>query len=180
MRRLIITLTILGIISAVVLAFVYEWTTPKIEEHTRAARESAILAVLPESDSFREVKKSGMVFYEGNKDNEVAMIISGGGFQGQIELMIGANPTTEKIYAIRVLNHSETPGLGANITGEKFGNNFTNKPFGEYEVVKKPVDQKQEPYKVEAISGATISSEKVTSIIEEAIKELKEVYGSEA
>lgn len=180
MKKLIITLTILGIISALALAFVYQWTTPKIKKHAEVAQEKAILAVLPESDGYTEVQKNNITFYEGNKDNEVAIIVSGGGFQGQIKLMIGANPVEGKIFGIRVLNHSETPGLGANIIGEKFQSNFKNKPFGDYQVVKKPVDQNQEPYKVEAISGATISSEKVTAIIERAVKTLKDVYGGEA
>ncbi|MFP4015702.1 MAG: RnfABCDGE type electron transport complex subunit G [Halanaerobiales bacterium] len=179
MSKLIITLTIIGLISAMSLAFVYEWTTPMIEKHQEEARKEALKAVLPESDSFKEVEIAGVTFYEGNKDNEVAMIATGGGFQGQIEMMIGFNPEEEKIYAIRVLNHSETPGLGANITTVEFEENYQNKPFGvgDYTVVKRPAKADDE---VEAISGATISSEKVTTIIEEAIVKLKLAYGGEA
>ncbi|MFP4661558.1 MAG: RnfABCDGE type electron transport complex subunit G [Halanaerobiales bacterium] len=178
MSKLVITLTIIGIVSALSLAFVYEWTTPMIEEHQEEARKKALGAVLPESDSFKEVEIDGITFYEGNADNEVAMIAAGGGFQGQIEMMIGFNPEERKIYAIRVLNHSETPGLGANITTEEFEKNYYNKPFGDgdFEVVKHPIESDDE---VEAISGATISSEKVTNIIEEAISTLTLAYGGE-
>lgn len=177
MKKLILTLALLGFISALSLAFVYEWTTPMIEEHQEVAKKEAILQVLPESDGYQEVEKDGLTFYEGNKDGEIAMITKGGGFQGEIELMLGFNPTENKIYAIKVLNHSETPGLGAFITGEKYESNFINKPYGDYKVVKRPVDN---PYEVEAISGATISSVKVTDIVEKALEQIKSVYGGEA
>ncbi|MFW6022169.1 MAG: FMN-binding protein [Halanaerobiaceae bacterium] len=177
MKNLIITLTILGIVSALSLAIVYERTTPMIKKHQEVAKREAILEVLPSSDSYTEESKNGMIFYEGNRGNEVAVIASGGGFQGQIEIMIGANPESGIIYGIQVLTHSETPGLGANITSEDFESNFREKPFGNYSVVKRPAAEATE---VEAISGATISSEKVTNIIEEAIDSIKLAYGGGA
>lgn len=176
MKRLILTLTIIGLISALALAFVYQLTLPIIEEHQAETKKEAILAVLPESDSYKEVVKKGVIFYEGNIEGEIAMSVKGGGFQGEIELMLGANPYEGKIYAIKVISHSETPGLGANIIGEKFERNFLDKPFGEYLVVKRPVANSTE---VEAISGATISTQKVTDIVSEAIKQMKLAYGGE-
>jgi electron transport complex protein RnfG len=173
-KKLVLTLTILGLFSALALAFVFEWTSPLIKEHQEATKKEAILAVLPQSDDYKEVQKEDITFYEGNKGGEVAMIAQGGGFQGMIRLMIGTNPGEGKIYAIRILEHSETPGLGAFITGDKYRSNFKDKPFGDYKVVKRPAEN---PYEVEAISGATISSEKVTRIVEEAVKEIERVYG---
>ncbi|MEJ6950432.1 RnfABCDGE type electron transport complex subunit G [Natronospora cellulosivora (SeqCode)] len=177
MKKIVLTLTLLGIISALLLAFVYQITTPIIEEHQEKARREAVLNVLPESDSYQEVEKNGIIFYEGNVENELALIVSGSGFQGEIEIMVGVNPTDGMIYAIRVLNHSETPGLGANITTDRFLANFENKPFGDYDVVKRPINNE---YEVEGISGATISSENVSTIIESAIEKVSTVYGGEA
>ncbi len=174
MKKLVLTLTILGLFSALALAFVFQWTTPYINEHQEIAKKEAILAVLPQSDDYQEVQKDGITFYKGNMNGEVAMITQGGGFQGTIRLMIGTNPEEGKIYGIRILEHSETPGLGAFITSDKYRGNFQDKPFGEYKVVKRPIDNQ---YEVEAISGATISSEKVTGIIEKAVKEIERIYG---
>ena len=174
MKKLIFTLTILGLISAFLLAFVYQWTTPLIEEHQERIRKEAIMEVLPESDSYQEVEKNGLIFYEGNIDNEIAVRVSGNGFQGEIVLMIGTNPVEGIIYGVRVLDHSETPGLGANITSERFQSNFQNKPFGDYDLVKRPINNDNE---VEAIAGATISSENMTDIIEKAIEDIKQAYG---
>ncbi len=180
LSKLIITLTVIGLVSAFALAFVFLWTTPKIEEHQAMAKEEAIRAVLPGAEEIQEVKKGDQIFYEGYKSGSrvgVAMVAEGGGFQGMIELMLGTDPASGKIYGIRVLTHSETPGLGANITGKKYKTNFVDKPFGDYNVVKRPAES---PMEVEAISGATISSEKVTTIVEKAVEDIESVYGGGA
>ncbi len=178
---LIITLTVIGIVSAILLAFVYQWTTPYIEKHQAKAQEAAVFTVLPEAERYQEVTKDGMTFFEGydsaNSRVGVAMVVTGGGFQGNIELMVGVDLSKQQINTISILNHQETPGLGARITEKAYRNNFANKPFGEYQVVKRePTD----PMQVEAISGATISSEKVTIIVENAIQKIQQAYGGGA
>mgnify|MGYP000002109681 FL=1 len=175
--KLVMTLTIIGIISALSLAFVYEWTTPYIEKHAAKARESGIFEVVPEAESYEEVTKNGIKFYEGYKSGQrvgVALIEEGPGFQGMIKLMVGANPANGEIYGIKILEHEETPGLGANITTDSYKSNFEGKPFGEYDVIKR---ETSDPYQVEAIAGATISSEKVTRIVEDAVDKIQNAYG---
>lgn len=175
---MIIVLSIIGIISAVLLAYVYQWTLPYINKHQQKKEKEAVFAVLPEADDYQKVKKSGLTFYEGYNQSGsrigVAMKITGGGFQGKITLMVGTDPERKKIYGIEVIDHMETPGLGANITGREFKSNFNNKPFGDYKVIKRPADTSLE---VEAISGATISSTKVTNIVETAFKKVQKAYG---
>ena len=175
--KLVFTLTIIGIISALSLAFVYEWTTPYIEKHAAKARENGIFEVIPEAESYKKVTKKGKTFYEGYKSGQkvgVAIIENGPGFQGMIKLMVGADPANGEIYGIKILAHEETPGLGANITTDSYKSNFKGKPFGEYDVVKRKTT---DPYKVEAIAGATISSRKVTEIVEDAVDKIQDAYG---
>ena len=178
MAKLVVTLTVIGIISALVLAFVYQWTTPYINKHKVETKKEAVLTVIPDAAEYKKIEKKGKTFYEGfNKNGDrvgVAVITKGPGFQGIIKLMVGTNPQDGKIYGIKILSHQETPGLGARITGDEYKSNFKEKPFGEYKVVKKETD---DPYQVEAISGATISSTKVTNIIEKAVAEIKSAYG---
>ncbi len=175
--KLVLTLTVIGIISAVGLTFVYEWTTPYIEKHAVKAREGAIREVIPEAERYEEVTKNGNTFYEGYNSGQrvgVALIAKGSGYQGIIEVMVGADPENGKINGIKILSHEETPGLGANITTDDYKSNFVDKPFGEYEVIKR---ETSEPYQVEAIAGATISSEKVTDIVENAVDTIEAAYG---
>jgi DnaJ-class molecular chaperone len=81
----------------------------------------------------------------------------------------------KKINGIRILEHQETPGLGAKITDEEYKGNFKGKPFSEdYNVIKR---ETSDPYKVKAIAGATISSQKVTNIVEGAVQEFETAYG---
>ncbi|RCW54943.1 MULTISPECIES: RnfABCDGE type electron transport complex subunit G [Halanaerobium] len=177
-RNLILTLAAIGIISALLLTFVYEWTTPYIQANQAKAQKQAINEVLPNVEEVEEVEKNGNVFYEGYDNNGnrigVAFKNSGGGYNGMIEVMIGVDLNNEKIYKISVLNHQETPGLGARITEDDFKSNFVNKPFGDYTVVKKPPT---EDTQVEAIAGATISSESITKVIENGLDKITEAYG---
>lgn len=177
-RNLIITLATIGIISALLLTFVYEWTTPYIEANQAQARKQAINEVLPGVEEVEEVEKNGNLFYEGYDANGnrigVAFQNSGGGYNGPIEIMIGVNLESDKIYKISILNHQETPGLGARITENQFKSNFEDKPFGDYSVVKSPPSEEMQ---VEAIAGATISSENTTRIIEDGLDKINSAYG---
>ncbi|MGM0547816.1 MAG: RnfABCDGE type electron transport complex subunit G [Bacillota bacterium] len=178
MKSLIITLSVIGIVSALALTFVYEWTTPYIVANQAKAQKQAINEVLPGVEEVKEVEKDNNVFYEGYDQNGsrigVAFKNSGGGYNGQIEVMIGVNLENEKIYKISVLNHQETPGLGARITEPDFKSNFENKPFGNYQVVKTPPTKETQ---VEAIAGATISSDSITEVIQEGLEIVTSAYG---
>jgi electron transport complex protein RnfG len=91
-----------------------------------------------------------------------------------IEIMIGVDLNEEKIYEFSVLNHAETPGLGARITEPQFKSNFEDKTFADYTVVKTPPQKETE---VQAIAGATISSVSVTRIIESGLDKVTAAYG---
>ncbi len=177
-RNLILTLATIGIISALLLTFVYEWTTPYIQANQAEARKQAINEVLPDVDEVEEVEKNGNLFYEGfdAEGNQIGVAFqnSGGGYNGPIEIMIGVDLDSDKIYKISVLNHQETPGLGARITENEFKSNFEDKSFGDYSVVKTPPSEEMQ---VQAIAGATISSENTTRIIEDALEKINSAYG---
>ena len=178
---LIITMTIIGMLSALALSFVYSWTEPRIEEHRAERLRNAVFNVLPDSEDYNEVEKNDEVFYEGidSSGNKVgvAVIATGPGFQGEIDVVVGVNPRTEKLYGIEILDHEETPGLGARIEDEEYKDNFVDKPFGDYNVIK---GHSEGDYDIEAISGATVSSENVAEIVEEAIDLIKNVYRGDA
>lgn len=180
MPRLIIVLTVIAILSGLVLAFTFNVTNEKIIENAEIKKQKAITEVLPGLEEYELQKKGDFVYYQGydSADNPIGIAVeaSGGGFQGEIKMMIGLLPGEKKISAIKILDHLETPGLGARITEGGFKSNFLDKPFGEYNVVKRPVANKLE---VEAISGATISSEAVAVIIEDTLKRLEEAFGGE-
>ncbi len=96
----------------------------------------------------------------------------GQGFADRIEVLIAVNADVSTIAGIYVLDQKETPGLGDYITGQDFRSRFAGKPTG-----KKLVVVKSDPTadnEIRALTGATISSESVSGIVNDAIANLKE------
>ncbi len=180
MSRMIIVLTVIAILSGVVLAFTFNMTNDKIIHNAEVKKQKAISEVLPGLESYELKQKGDLSYYQGFDANKnpigIAVEAMGGGFQGEIKMMIGFIVAEKKISAIKILSHLETPGLGARITEDGFKSNYKDKPFGDYNVVKRPAANDLE---VEAISGATISSDAVTTIIENTLKAVEEAFGGE-
>jgi electron transport complex protein RnfG len=97
---------------------------------------------------------------------------SGPGFADEIRLLIGLDCEATVITGMYVLDQKETPGLGALIASKPFCEYFKEIPTNRtLEVVTtKPTASNQ----IEALTGATISSQSVASIVNSAVKELKE------
>ena len=85
------------------------------------------------------------------------------GYGGDVKVMTGVN-LKGKVTNVKILEHSETPGLGANADKEDFTNQYVDKENG-IEVVKNSVKGNQ----IRAISGATVTSSAVTRAVNFAI-----------
>lgn len=176
--NLILTLTTIGIVSALLLTFVFEWTSPYIAANEAKTRRNAINEVLPGAERVEDVEIDGEIFYEaydsqGSKIG-VATQHSGPGYNGMINVMVGVDLENQEILNISIVGHEETPGLGARITEEPYKSNYQNKPFGDYIGVK---TEPSDPMEVQTIAGATISSKAVMRIIENAVEKINTVYG---
>jgi len=90
----------------------------------------------------------------------------GQGFADKIELLIGLDLTAEHITGLYVLEQKETPGLGARIVEAGWREQFAGKPATRPLKVSKAATGEEE---VQAVTGATISSESVVSIVNEAV-----------
>ncbi|NLG86497.1 MAG: RnfABCDGE type electron transport complex subunit G [Firmicutes bacterium] len=152
--RLGVTLMIICIVAAGLLAFTNAKTEPIIAEHEQTELQTALKELLPMADTFEPVSEGEKVFYraqKGNKDVGVVAVFSQKGFGGVMKLALGVD-TEGKVTGFKVLQHSETPGLGARITETNFTDQF---------VGKSTTDDFQVGKDVQAISGATISSRSV-------------------
>jgi electron transport complex protein RnfG len=118
--------------------------------------------VIPEGTTIKEV-------YEGLKGNEkvgYSIKVTPKGFGGLIDMMVGIS-TEGKIGGIKILAHSETPGLGANSTNINFYGQYKDKGIdSKLEVIKSGSPKKNE---IQAITGATTTSKAVTSGVNDAI-----------
>ncbi|MDP3730269.1 MAG: RnfABCDGE type electron transport complex subunit G [Candidatus Omnitrophota bacterium] len=158
---------ILGVIclaATLVLAVTYEVTKPKIEEQLKTEEQNALRSIMPLADSFSEKALDGIEYFEALKDKTVVgycIRVIGNGYNGYIRMIAGVD-LNGTIEGVAVLEHSETPGLGAKINEIKPGESepwFLKQFKGKNArviAVKKDID---------AITGATISSKAVTNSI---------------
>lgn len=93
----------------------------------------------------------------------------GQGYAGSIELLLGLNPAGEAISGLFILEQAETPGLGNKITFPGWLRQFTGQGTAEPLVVVK--GGQNGSGSIDAITGATISSRAVVSIVNRAVSE---------
>ena len=97
---------------------------------------------------------------------------SGQGFADKIDLLIGLTTDVSTITGIYILDQKETPGLGNYIVEEEFRSRFADKSTAQPLTVVKADPTK--PNDILAITGATISSDSVTNIVNKTIANFEE------
>ena len=175
--RMVLTLTLLGLISGLALSMVSNYADPLIKQNKQEAIREAIYYVVQPTDSYEEKKVDGKVVYETyNSSGELvgyAFTASGGGYQGTIRLMVGAGKNLREVKGIQILESSETPGLGGKIRGESFKSQFRGlQVSNSIGLVKSEEPEKGE---IQAITGATISSRAVVNIINKELGAVRDI-----
>lgn len=183
--RLVATLGLAGFFSGLIIVTSFVMTQPRILRNQAEAMEAAIYTVVPGSvtrkiyvvknDKLEPFEEKGgampmtdAVF--GAYDDAGKLVgygipAEGAGFQDTIKLIYGFDPVTRKVIGMQVLESRETPGLGDKIIkDQKFLDNFSALEI-EPEVVSVKAGTKTAANQVDSISGATISSKAVVSII---------------
>lgn len=162
---------ILGVIclaATLVLAATYQVTKPKIEEMMKKEEDSALRVIMPGADSFSAKSGDGIEYFEASKAGVpigYCIRTTASGYNGFIRIIVGID-MNGVVKGVRVLEHQETPGLGAKITevrqGEKspwFLRQFVGLDARTIELKKN----------VDAITGATISSAAVTDAVRDVV-----------
>jgi len=113
------------------------------------------------------------VFQVIHKEKVAGWVIkaAGQGYAGRIELLIGLDPEGERINGLFVLEQKETPGLGNKIISPTWRQQFVGQKTDHPLVVVK--GDHSAPGAIDAITGATISSRSVATIINRAIDETR-------
>lgn len=172
--KMVVVLTILSAFSGGLLAGLRNGTAAQIEnQQLKFVKGPAIKMILegasndPIVDRFKikdgDIDRSFFVGQFDGKANTVAFESSGKGYGGDVGLMVGVNMETDKIIGVGVTTHSETPGLGANAKDDpSFVSQF--KGF----TMTAPMKVTTDGGKVNAMSGATITSRAVCSAATQA------------
>lgn len=152
---------------------------PIIDENKKAETFSVVPQLVPGADGGKtesvEIKgKDGRIStaYKAISDSgaQQGWVLpgSGQGFADRIDLLIGLTADASKITGIYILDQKETPGLGNYIVEEDFRKHFVDKSTAEPLCVVKA--EPARPNEVRAVTGATISSESVTQIVNKTIE----------
>jgi electron transport complex protein RnfG len=181
-----------GVVCGLLIVGVFQATRPIIARNKAEALRSAIFHVLPDattSTTFRLDESGGFTaakaqsagarqVYAGYDDDHelvgLAVEAQGMGYQDVIGLIYGYSFADEAIIGIQVLDSKETPGLGDKIeTDPDFLANFERLDVSLAEdqsvlahaIVPVRPGNKTDPWEVDGITGATISSEAIASIL---------------
>ena len=172
-----IALLLICLVATTLLAGTNMITMEKIAANAVEKENSSRMVVLPEGKSYSEVTtlESGITYCIGSDEagNEVGYVFTTGakGYGGTVGVMVGLD-LEGTITGIEILSHSETPGLGANATGEAFKSRFAGKS-GELTVDK----NSNEGQNIQAITAATITSKAVVSAVNAAVAEFEVIKG---
>jgi electron transport complex protein RnfG len=167
------------------LALVYEATYDIIAGHSRKDLEAALGEFFPDGDSFTDISEAletgdikspdpSVVFenaYEIKRNGQLvgaALRASRGSYGGTIRIFVGVE-AGGRIAGVRILEHKDTPGLGANAASPvyyvdkaaklTFYGQFTGKPVGD------PFEPKED---IIAITASTITSAAVSRTVKAA------------
>lgn len=187
MFRLVIVLTAISLVAAIALAKVYDITKGPIAEQEHLKTINGLKAVLPAFNNDVDKDSSDVVvgqdkkgkdikikFYKG-KMNDVAagtafQVVAPDGYGGDINILMGVNPEG-KISGIEIISHKETPGLGSNISKEKWKGEFKGRSLEDGP----KLSVKKDGGEIDQFSGATISPRAVVKAVRQGL----EIYHKE-
>jgi len=182
----------LGLVCGLLIVVVFDLTLPVIDRNKAEALQAAIFKVLPDarsSKTFRRVDDDRFEVLEGKAGADplvyagydadgrlvgLAVEAEGMGYQDVIRLLYGYSFERDAVVGIRVLESRETPGLGTRIeTDPDFLKNFERLDVSltddgarlAHPIAPVKHGRKQDPWEVDGITGATISSAAVADIL---------------
>jgi Na+-translocating ferredoxin:NAD+ oxidoreductase subunit G len=179
MLKLGLILAIFAAAACVMLAFVYTGTASIIARRQQADLEAALKDIFPEADSFETAKgikspdaavtiENAYEAIRGGKPVGAALRLTRASYGGPIKIMAGVS-IDGTITGVKIMEHSDTPGLGANAVSSKY---FVDKAqgitfYGQFagKSVNDPFEVKND---IVAITASTITSRAVASTVKAA------------
>jgi len=179
MLKLGLILAVFAAAACVMLAFVYTGTASIIARRQQADLEAALRDIFPDADSFKLAQgikspdaavtiEDAYTAIRGGKPVGAALRLTRASYGGPIKIMAGVS-IGGTITGVKIMEHSDTPGLGANAASPQY---FVNKAqgitfYGQFagKSVNDPFEVKND---VAAITASTITSRAVTSAVKAA------------
>lgn len=182
--RMIVVLTSVGLVSGSFLAIIGQVTKERIIFNKKHEIERAALKVVPGASTAKLIyeERDYAIFEDRDEAGNLvgyAIKASGTGFQDKIIIAVGLSPDLNTVLSLTIIDQKETPGLGAKITDEiSFLQYWQSRDCSKDLALRKPPLEDPAalaPNEVNTITGATISSQAVLYIVNQAIKKAKQL-----
>ena len=184
-----LVLFIVTLIAAFATASIYEITKDARAEQEEKTKNDSYKAVMSEADSFEEVSYDSAELEEyivscgiesgtfsvdsvaaaedsgSNIMGYVITVTNNEGYGGEIQFAVGI-PNDGTVNGVSILSISETAGLGMKAKEESFLSQFAGKIVEKFTYTK---DGATADYEIDAISGATITTNAMTNGVNTAI-----------
>lgn len=192
---------ILGTVCALLLTGVASFTAPYKANNARVEEVLSILTALGipfESDAsaarlletydanVQESERAGILAYlyapgEGDRPEAIALRFAGPGLWGPIEGFLALEADMKTIRGLTFSRQEETPGLGGEIAAPWFTAQFVGKPIVDRagEPGFSIGGEQASPNAVDAITGATMTCDKLEAILDEVISKFVEAAHEE-
>ena len=193
-----IAIMIITVIAGFALAYVYKVTKDPIAVTEQKAKEEAYKAVFGDADSFdsysdfdadaaaKVLKDAGYnadideVVEAKNSDGSVlgyvVTVTSHEAYSGDLQLAMGVR-TDGTTNGISFLSLSETAGLGMEADTDSFKSQFAGKKVDKFKYTKSGATVDEE---IDALSGATITTNAVTNAVDAGLEYVKSINGGAA
>lgn len=170
MLGVLLKLVVLSVVAATVLGAVYIPTQEQLKIYEQEQKELALIDVMPLADHFDPVKSGEQILYYRalDADNNLvgySFFHDQSGSQSVITLSGGVD-TDYKVTGVKIMSHAETPGLGAKIVESAFTDQFKG-------VAESDLRLSKNDGVIDAITGASISSQAVIDGIQAKIDEIQ-------
>lgn len=172
--QIAMNLTAACFISGAVIAGTYYVTAPIAAQKAIVLKNDSMKALVKDADNFKPVdgKKDWYAAEKGGQPIAYVIPSETKGYGGTIKMLVAVEKDG-KVIDFNIVSHNETPGLGDNASKPKFKDQFNGKKLENLEVTKDP----SQTDKIQAMTGATISSRAVTKGVKEAVDQYKQFAG---
>lgn len=184
------------LVAGALLGLVYEVTKTPIAQAQEDAKQEAYRTVLADADTFvneegfKESKAQKILKKAGYDSDDISEVVVGQdrlgetvgyvitvtsheGYGGDIQISVGIE-TDGTVKGIEMLSISETAGLGMKATEADFKDQFKDKNVEKFSYTKSGEEGDD---KIDALSGATITTNAVTNAVDSALAYFQEELG---
>lgn len=156
-------LALVAAIAALALSLTYVATRERIAHQEELELKASLQKVMPEAEEFKERQPGRYTGYKGSSQVGECLKVSSKGYSGDIVMLVGITPQ-DKVSGVEILKIAETPGLGLNAQDPKFLDQYEGKSLS---------DKFKAGEDIDALTGATITTNAVSAGVMKALQELK-------